>query len=48
VHFIVGLAANAAHQNPNLPHQLGIKLSVIREMAEELTKRGNEVTVDSV
>jgi hypothetical protein len=48
VHFIVGLATNPAHQNPNLPHQLGIKLSIVREIGEELTKRGTEVTVESV
>jgi hypothetical protein len=48
VHFVVGLATNPAHQNPNLPHQLGIKLSIVREIGEELTKRGTEVTIESV
>ena len=48
VHFIVGLAVNAAHQNPSLPRELGIKLSVVRELAEELTKRQIEVTIESV
>jgi hypothetical protein len=48
VHFVVGLAANPAHQNPNLPVQLGIKLAVVREIAEELTKRGTEVSIESV
>jgi len=48
VHFIVGLAANPAHQSPNLPVQLGLKLAVIREIAEELKKRGVEVSVESV
>ena len=48
VHFIVGLAVNPAHQNPNLPVQLGMKLAVVREIAEELTKRGTEVTIESV
>jgi len=48
VHFIVGLAANPAHQNPNLPAQLGMKLAVVREIAEELRSRGIEVTVESV
>jgi hypothetical protein len=48
VHLIVGLATNPAHQNPNLPHQLGIKLSIVREIGEELTKRGTEVTIESV
>jgi len=48
VHFIVGLAVNPAHQNPDLPHQLGMKLAVVREIAEGLTERGIEVTVESV
>jgi hypothetical protein len=48
VHFIVGLAVNPAHQNPSLPEQLGMKRSVVREIAEELTRRGTEVTIESV
>jgi len=48
VHFIVGLAVNPAHQNPNLPRQLGMKLTIVREIAEELTRRGTEVTVETV
>lgn len=48
VHFIVGLAVNPAHQNPDLPNQLGIRLGVVREIAEELRKRGTEVSVESV
>jgi len=48
VHFIVGLAANPAHQNPNLPSHLRRKLAVVREIAEELRNRGAEVTVESV
>ena len=48
VHFMVGLAVNPAHQNPSLPHQLGMKLSVVREIAEELHKRGTEVTIETV
>ena len=48
VHFIVGMAVNPAHQNPNLPSQLGMKLAVVREIAHELRKRGIEVTVESI
>ncbi len=48
VHFMVGLTVNPAHQNPNLPHELGMKLSVVREIAEELAKRGVEATIESV
>ena len=48
VHFIVGMAVNPANQNPNLPSHLGMKLAVVREIADELRKRGVEVTVESV
>jgi len=47
VHFIVGMAVNPAHQNPSLPVQLGIKLAVVREMAEELRRRGIEVSIET-
>jgi hypothetical protein len=48
VHFLVGQAVNPAHQNPELPHQLEIRLAVVREIAEELRKRGKEVSIESV
>lgn len=48
VHFVVGMAVNPAHQNPNLPAQLGMKLAVVREIADDLRSRGIEVTVESV
>ncbi len=48
VHFIVGQAVNPAHQNPDLPHQLGIRLAVIREIATELRERGKEVTIETI
>jgi len=48
VHFIVGKAVNPAHQNPELPVELGIKQGVIREIADELTRRGVEVTIESL
>ncbi len=48
VDFIVGQAINPAHQNPELPHQLDIRMSVIREIAEELRSRDKEVTVETV
>jgi len=48
VHFIVGLGVNPAHQNPDLPGQLGMKLGVVRSIAEELGKRGKEVTIETV
>jgi hypothetical protein len=48
IHFIVGLSVNPAHQNPDLPRQLGMKLVVVREIVEELRKRGKEVTIETV
>jgi hypothetical protein len=48
VRFIVGQAVNPAHQNPDLPHQLGIRLSVVREITAELKKRHIEARVETV
>jgi len=48
VHFMVGLAANPAHQNPDFPVRLDIKLLAVREMVDELSKRGTEVSMESV
>jgi hypothetical protein len=47
-HFIVGQAVNPAHQNPDLPHQLGIRVTVVREIGEELRRRGKEVTFEVI
>jgi len=48
VHFVVGRAVNPAHQNPDLPQELGIRVGVVREIAEELRKRGKEVTIKEI
>ncbi len=48
IHFMVGLSMNPAHQNPDLPRQLGMKLAVVREIAEELRKRDKEVTIETI
>ena len=48
VHFLVGRGVNPAHQNPELPKQLEIRLAVVREIAEELRNRGKEVIIESV
>ena len=47
VHFMVGQAVNPAHQNPELPGQLAIRLSVVREVVEELRKRDKEATLEA-
>jgi hypothetical protein len=48
IHFIVGQAVNPAHQNPELPHELGIRMAVVREIGDELKIRGKEVTIDTI
>ena len=48
IHFIIGQSMNPGHQNPDLPRELGMKLSVVREIAEELRKRDKEVTMEMV
>jgi hypothetical protein len=48
VHFLVGQVVNPAHQNPDLPHQLGIRAGVVREIVEELRRLGKEVTVEEI
>jgi hypothetical protein len=48
IHFVVGQAVNPAHQNPDLPHQLGIRVKVVRELAEALRAKGKEVTIEQV
>jgi len=48
VHFMVGTAVNPAHQNPSLPGELRMKLSVVREIAEELRSRGSEISIETV
>lgn len=47
IHFIVGQAVNPAHQNPELPHELGIRMAVVREIGEELKAMGKEVSIDT-
>lgn len=48
IHFVVGLGVNPAHQNPDLPEELGMKLAVVRGIAEELRNRGKEATIETV
>jgi hypothetical protein len=46
VHFLVGQAVNPAHQNPDLPRELGIRMGVVREIVEELRAQGKEATFE--
>ncbi|MBN1671823.1 MAG: SpoIIE family protein phosphatase [Kiritimatiellae bacterium] len=48
VRFLVGQAVNPAHQNPDLPHQLEIRLAVVRDIAHELRGRGIDVDIEIV
>ncbi len=48
VHFIVGMAINPAHQNPDLPGQLGIRSAAVRDIVEYLRDRGTEVTIETI
>ena len=45
IRFIVGRAINPAHQNPDLPISIVIKMGLIDELAEILRKMGKQVTV---
>lgn len=45
IHLLVGRAINAAHQNPDFPKELSIKLRVIEELEEILIKVGKVVEV---
>lgn len=46
VHFYVGRAINPAHQNPDFPLNLGMKLKLVEDMEEYLTKLGKKVVID--
>lgn len=43
---LVGRAINPAHQNPNLPRNLGLKTQVVQALAEELRRKGKEVKIE--
>jgi hypothetical protein len=46
VRILVGRAINPAHQNPNLPRQLGLKTQVVQALAEQLRRKGKDVTIE--
>ena len=46
VRMLVGRALNPAHQNPNLPRDLGIKSQVVQALGEELKRLGKKVDIE--
>lgn len=46
VNFMVGRAMNPAHQNPELPLALGIKLKLVDDMVNCLRNMGKKVTLE--
>jgi hypothetical protein len=46
VHFLVGRAMNPAHQNPDMPLSLSIKLRLVEDIAYCLRSMGKEVEVE--
>lgn len=45
LNMFVGKAINAAHQNPELPFDLSIRMSLIEQMKETVKKMGKEVNI---
>lgn len=48
VHFCIGKAINPAHQNPDFPFELSIKLHVLEKLINNLKTIGKIVTVEYV
>lgn len=46
VHFFVGRAINPAHQNPDFPLNLGMKLKLVEDMAKNLENIGKKVCIE--
>ena len=46
VNFFVGRAINPAHQNPEMPISLGLKLNLIKELKSELEAIGKMVNIE--
>ncbi|MBQ8129212.1 MAG: serine/threonine-protein phosphatase, partial [Clostridia bacterium] len=45
VRFLVGRALNPAHQNPDMPISLSIKLRLVKDIADCLEKLGKPVSL---
>ena len=43
IRFLIGTAINPAHQNPDLPLNLALKMQVVKEIAETLRQKGKKV-----
>ncbi|MGQ9573728.1 MAG: PP2C family protein-serine/threonine phosphatase [Thermoguttaceae bacterium] len=46
IRILVGRAMNPAHQNPNLPKNLGLKAQIVQALADELRRRGKHVEIE--
>lgn len=46
IHFIVGRAINPAHQNPEFPMNLSLKLKIVEEIIIYLQKMGKKVSME--
>ena len=44
--MFIGKAINPAHQNPNLPMDLSIKMRLLNELADVMRKMGRRVEVN--
>ena len=45
VKILVGRAMNPAHQNPDLPRDLGLRTQVVHALGEELRRKGKEIEI---
>ncbi len=45
INFYVGKAINPAHQNPNLPINFNIKMSLVKDLSDALIKMGKRIKV---
>ena len=45
INFYVGRAVNPAHQNPDLPITFNIKMNLVKELSEVLTRMGKRIKV---
>lgn len=46
VNFFVGRAINPAHQNPDFPVDLGMKLKLVNDMKDQLLNLGKKVSIE--